>query len=63
MGGGWGRAPNPPRGGLPPHYWEELSAGECAQVLGCSTGAVWVRLHRARAALREVLGEDQGGMA
>ncbi|MDR1825084.1 MAG: RNA polymerase sigma factor [Bifidobacteriaceae bacterium] len=42
------------------HYWEELSAGEIAEVLGSSAGAVWVRLHRARAALREVMEAGMG---
>ncbi|WP_206074555.1 RNA polymerase sigma factor [Antribacter gilvus] len=31
-------------------YWDELSGHEAAQVLDCSEGAVWVRLHRARRA-------------
>ncbi len=31
-------------------YWDGLSAVEAGRVLGCSTAAVWVRLHRARAA-------------
>jgi RNA polymerase sigma-70 factor (ECF subfamily) len=34
------------------HYWDQLSGSECAALLGCSTGAFWVRLHRARAAFR-----------
>jgi len=40
-------------------YWDDLSGGQCAALLGCSTGAVWVRLHRARQALKAVLQNDQ----
>ena len=29
-------------------YWDGLPAAEAGRVLGCSTAAVWVRLHRAR---------------
>lgn len=36
-------------------YWDELSAGEVAQVLRCSTAAVWTTLTRARAKLRRQL--------
>ena len=36
---------------------EGLSTKETAQVLGCSEGAVKVRLHRAHARLREVVGQ------
>ncbi|RNF78165.1 RNA polymerase sigma factor [Streptomyces botrytidirepellens] len=35
-------------------YWDGLSATEAGEVLGCSTSAVWVRLHRARKAFRHV---------
>jgi RNA polymerase sigma-70 factor (ECF subfamily) len=38
-------------------HWEELSHAEAAQVLGCSANAVAIRLHRARAGLREALAE------
>jgi RNA polymerase sigma factor (sigma-70 family) len=31
-------------------YWDGLPAAEAGKVLGCSAAAVWVRLHRARAA-------------
>ena len=31
-------------------YWDGLPAAEVGRVLGCSTAAVWVRLHRARTA-------------
>jgi RNA polymerase sigma-70 factor (ECF subfamily) len=34
------------------HYLDGLSGAECGALLGCSAGAVWVRLHRARSALR-----------
>jgi RNA polymerase sigma-70 factor (ECF subfamily) len=30
-------------------YWDGLPAAEVGRQLGCSTAAVWVRLHRARA--------------
>jgi RNA polymerase sigma-70 factor (ECF subfamily) len=36
-------------------YWEDLSPGEMAQILGCSVPALWVRLNRARNALRQRL--------
>jgi RNA polymerase sigma-70 factor (ECF subfamily) len=35
--------------------WEELSHAEAAEVLGCSVNAVGVRLHRAKARLRDAL--------
>ena len=35
-------------------YWDGLSAAEAGAVLGCSVSAVWVRLHRARKAFRDV---------
>jgi RNA polymerase sigma-70 factor (ECF subfamily) len=38
---------------LTAHYLDGLSGAECGALLGCSTGAVWVRLHRARAALKQ----------
>lgn len=38
--------------------WEQLPIGEVAQVLGCSTGAAKVRLHRARQRFARVLGSD-----
>jgi len=37
------------------HYWDELSGAQCAQLVGCSMSAIWVRLHRARRALKTVL--------
>lgn len=38
-------------------YWEDLTASEMAQILGCSIPALWVRLNRARGALRAQLTE------
>ncbi|MGR3937853.1 RNA polymerase sigma factor [Streptomyces sp. BRA346] len=35
-------------------YWDGLSAAEAGEVLGCRASAVWVRLHRARKAFRDV---------
>ena len=35
--------------------WEQLSHAEAAQVLGCSANAVAIRVHRAKARLRELL--------
>jgi RNA polymerase sigma-70 factor (ECF subfamily) len=40
-------------------YWDELSGAELADVLGISTSAVWVRLHRARRAFRTAYREDR----
>ncbi len=41
--------------------WEQLSHAEAAQVLGCSANAVAIRVHRAKARLRDLLatGADQ----
>jgi RNA polymerase sigma-70 factor (ECF subfamily) len=39
-------------------HWEELSYAEAAQVLGCSPNAVGIRVHKAKARLRSLLGED-----
>jgi len=36
-------------------YWEELPHAQIADVLGCSVGAVDVRLHRAKRRLRKAL--------
>lgn len=38
-------------------YWEDLSGQEMSGILGVSLPAVWVRLTRAREALRALLGE------
>ena len=35
-------------------YWDGLSATEAGEVLGCRGSAVWVRLHRARKAFRDL---------
>jgi RNA polymerase sigma factor (sigma-70 family) len=35
--------------------WEQLSHAEAAQVLGCSVNAVTIRVHRAKARLRDLL--------
>ncbi|MDR2930978.1 MAG: sigma-70 family RNA polymerase sigma factor [Propionibacteriaceae bacterium] len=40
-------------------YWDDLSGAECARLLGCSTAAIWVRLHRARRQLRTILQQNQ----
>jgi RNA polymerase sigma factor (sigma-70 family) len=37
------------------HYWHELDAAALAEVTGAQPGAIRVRLHRARVALRERL--------
>jgi RNA polymerase sigma factor (sigma-70 family) len=37
-------------------YWEDLSPTEMAEILGCSVPTLWVRLNRARGALRRRLG-------
>ncbi len=42
---------------------EELTTAEVSEALGISTTAVKIRLHRARAALRRILGEDFGSDA
>lgn len=41
-------------------YWDGLTASEVAQVLRMREGAVWTRLHRARAQLRISLGDAAG---
>jgi RNA polymerase sigma-70 factor (ECF subfamily) len=44
--------------------WDELSHAEAAQVLGCSVNAVAIRVHRAKARLRDALtSTDQAGHA
>jgi len=57
------RLTEPERELLMAYYWDDLSGAQCARVLGCSVGAVWVRLHRARQALKEVLLTDSGRTA
>jgi RNA polymerase sigma-70 factor, ECF subfamily len=39
-------------------YWDGLSAGEVAEVLRMREGAIWTRLHRARAQLRSALADN-----
>jgi RNA polymerase sigma factor (sigma-70 family) len=40
-------------------HWEQLSHAEAAQVLDCSVNAVAIRVHRARARLRQALIEPE----
>jgi RNA polymerase sigma-70 factor (ECF subfamily) len=40
-------------------FWDELSAEEMAQVLGCSRDAVYVRLHRAVRRLSHLLASER----
>ncbi|MFE4175174.1 RNA polymerase sigma factor [Streptomyces sp. NPDC056909] len=40
-------------------YWDGLSAAEIGEVLGCGVPAVWVRLHRARKAFRDLYVRDR----
>ncbi len=42
-------------------HWEQLSYVEAAQVLGCSANAVGIRVHKAKARLRALLGDETGG--
>lgn len=44
--------PEPDRELLMAYYWDDLSGAQCAALLGCTTAAVWVRLHRARTHIR-----------
>ena len=37
------------------YYWDRLPGTECAELLGCTLPAVWVRLHRARQGLKAIL--------
>lgn len=37
------------------HFFEELSSAEVAEILGCTTNSVYVRLHRAQERLRKEL--------
>ncbi|HVX22941.1 MAG TPA: sigma-70 family RNA polymerase sigma factor [Acidimicrobiales bacterium] len=41
--------------------WDQLSHAEAGQLLGCSANAVGIRLHRARARLRQLLEERPSG--
>ena len=40
------------------HAWEQLAPADAAHVLGCSTAAYKVRLHRARRRLAALLGDE-----
>jgi RNA polymerase sigma factor (sigma-70 family) len=40
-------------------YWEELSASEVAEVIGCSEQAAWKRISRAKQNLRVALSETR----
>jgi RNA polymerase sigma-70 factor (ECF subfamily) len=40
------------------HYFEQMPAGEIADVLGCAEATVRVHLHRARTTLARLLGEE-----
>jgi RNA polymerase sigma factor (sigma-70 family) len=42
-------------------HWEQLSYAEAAQALGCSANAVGIRVHKAKARMRALLGEEAGG--
>jgi RNA polymerase sigma-70 factor, ECF subfamily len=39
-------------------HWDQLSYAEAAQVLGCSANAVGLRVHKAKARLRQLLGAE-----
>jgi RNA polymerase sigma factor (sigma-70 family) len=41
-------------------HWEQLTYAEAAQALGCSVNAVGIRVHKAKARLRTLLGEEKG---
>lgn len=40
------------------YYWEDMTTGEIAEILGCKPAAVRQRLHRARAKLKDLLDEE-----
>ena len=42
------------------HYRDGYTAAEVADIIGSTTSAVGVHLHRARARLRDLLGDDDG---
>jgi RNA polymerase sigma factor (sigma-70 family) len=39
-------------------HWEQLSYAEAAQTVGCSVNAVGLRVHKAKARLRELLADE-----
>jgi RNA polymerase sigma factor (sigma-70 family) len=41
-------------------HWEQLTYAEAAKTLGCSVNAVGIRVHKAKARLRRVLGPEAG---
>lgn len=43
-------------------YWDDLNAGEVAEVLHCSPAAVWTTLTRARTKLRRQLEPKENGL-
>jgi len=53
------RLPDDQRELLLAYYWDGLNGTECGVLFGCSAGAVRVRLHRARAALRRLYSQEE----
>lgn len=51
------RLPGAQREALVLRYWDDLSYGEIAVIVGCSVGTVRSRLHNAKAALRNMYAE------
>jgi RNA polymerase sigma factor (sigma-70 family) len=41
-------------------HWEQLTYAEAAETLGCSVNAVGIRVHKAKARLRKLLGTGTG---
>ena len=41
-------------------HWEQLTYAEAAETLGCSVNAVGIRVHKAKARLRTLLGPETG---
>jgi RNA polymerase sigma-70 factor (ECF subfamily) len=54
------RLPARQRAAVALHYVEDLPVHEVAEILGCSVSTASVHLHRARARLGELLGEEVG---
>lgn len=57
------RLPAAEREALQLVLWEQLTHAEAAQVLGCSVNAVGIRVHRAKARLRDMLAGCPPGRA
>ena len=57
------RLPPQQRAAVALHYVEDLPVHEIAAVLGCRVSTASVHLHRARARLAELLGEEVGSNA